>query len=316
MGSLISVIIPVYKVERYLPRCIDSILSQTYKNIELLLIDDGSPDLSGDICDEYAEKDPRVRMFHKENGGVSSARNLGLDEAKGDYIGFVDSDDYIAPGMYEKLVELIEDNNADIAVCGYQKELSDGTFQPYCETEGEILLSQHEQLECLLTNKYYSCSCWDKLFRKELVTDVRFDSTKKHNEDLLFLYEIMKKSNALAYTSEPYYYYCTNEGSASLSGFSDATMDIIYISEYILGDIQKNMPELFPLERREFMRNNITCAKLAVSSGYDNHANLKRIQSNIRRNVMWYLFSSAALGYKYNALLASINWKLFKKFLR
>ena len=117
MGSLISVIIPVYKVERYLPRCIDSILSQTYKNIELLLIDDGSPDSSGDICDEYAEKDPRVRMFHKENGGVSSARNLGLDEAKGDYIGFVDSDDYIAPGMYEKLVELIEDNNADIAVC-------------------------------------------------------------------------------------------------------------------------------------------------------------------------------------------------------
>ena len=116
----ISIIIPVYNVETYIHKCIGSVLAQTYRNIEVILVDDGSPDNSGIICDEYAKKDKRVIVIHKKNGGLSDARNAGIDAATGDYIVFVDSDDYIAPDMIEKLYETQKRNNADITVCGYR----------------------------------------------------------------------------------------------------------------------------------------------------------------------------------------------------
>ena len=119
---MISVIVPVYKVEPYLRQCVDSILGQTYRDIEVLLIDDGSPDRCGEICEEYAGKDARVRVFHTENNGLSSARNLGLREAKGEYIGFVDSDDWIDPDMYEILLRRIEESGTNVSVCGVRSE--------------------------------------------------------------------------------------------------------------------------------------------------------------------------------------------------
>ena len=129
----VSIIVPVYNTERFLNRCIDSVLAQTYSDWELLLVDDGSTDSSGSICDEYATQDSRIRVFHKENGGVSSARNLGLDYARGEWITFVDSDDYIAPDMIEKLYETQKRNNADITVCGYR----------WVDKEGKNLKSFH-----------------------------------------------------------------------------------------------------------------------------------------------------------------------------
>lgn len=111
--KLISIIIPVYKTEQYLKRCVDSVLNQTYQELECILVDDGSPDEAGKICDEYKKKDARIKVIHKENGGLSSARNAGLDIAKGDYIGFVDSDDFIHPQMYEMLVDVLEKQRAE-----------------------------------------------------------------------------------------------------------------------------------------------------------------------------------------------------------
>lgn len=118
--DLISVIVPVYKVERYLCRCVDSIIAQTYTNLQIILVDDGSPDGSGAICDDYAAKDPRITVIHKENGGLSDARNAGLGAARGSYIGFVDSDDYISVDMYEKLYKAIVACNADMSVCNFR----------------------------------------------------------------------------------------------------------------------------------------------------------------------------------------------------
>ena len=118
MQPLISVIIPVYKVELYLRECIDSVLAQTYQNLEVILVDDGSPDQCGSICEQYAEKDNRVCVIHKENGGLSDARNAGIDVAKGEYIGFVDSDDWVAPDMYECLYKASVEYNAEFVVCG------------------------------------------------------------------------------------------------------------------------------------------------------------------------------------------------------
>ena len=118
---LISVIVPVYKVEKYLNQCIESVLAQTYQNLEIILVDDGSPDRSGEICEEYAKKDTRIRVLHKSNGGLSTARNTGLQIISGAYIAFLDSDDYLAPDMYETLYRELIENDADIAVCGFVK---------------------------------------------------------------------------------------------------------------------------------------------------------------------------------------------------
>ena len=316
MDKLISIIVPVYKAEKYLRRCVNSILAQTYQNIEVLLIDDGSPDNSGSICDEYAEKDSRVRVFHKSNSGVSSARNLGLKEAKGQYIGFVDSDDYVLPKMYETLTDLIQSQGADIAICGYQKELENGTFEPYWKEKISCAFNKEQMIPNLLTNKYYTCSVWSMLFSKSVIRSVSFDESRKHNEDLLFIYEAMKRADKSGFTSEVCYCYCTNEGSATTSGFSDTMMDVVYISEYILQDIKVNVPNLYRLERREFMRNNITTAMCGARAGYGNKENKVRIQNNVRKHLMPYLFSSAAFGYKCYALLLSLNWKLFSRAVR
>ena len=163
MNDLISIIVPVYKVEKYLRRCIDSILAQTYQNIEVLLVDDGSPDNSGAICDEYADKDSHVRVFHKPNGGVSSARNLGLMEAKGQYIGFVDADDYIDKTMYEVLLDNLLQEQADISICSYNQEDKNGVFHKHWPREDYLTITGDRQIECLISNQYYTCSCWDRL---------------------------------------------------------------------------------------------------------------------------------------------------------
>ena len=123
--KLVSVIIPAYNIEDYIGRCLDSIISQTYKNLEIIVVDDGSRDYTGEILDNYAKKDRRIKVIHKENGGVSSARNKGIEAAEGDYIGFIDGDDLIEPGMYKTLVDLLEEENADIAHCGYQMVFPD-----------------------------------------------------------------------------------------------------------------------------------------------------------------------------------------------
>ena len=121
MKDLISVIIPIYNVEKYLNKCIDSIINQTYKNLEIILVDDGSPDNCPQICDEYAKKDNRIKVIHKKNGGVSSARNVGLINSTGNYIGFIDPDDYIEPIMYEKLLKVLKESNTLVSMCGFYK---------------------------------------------------------------------------------------------------------------------------------------------------------------------------------------------------
>ncbi len=315
MDKLLSIIVPVYKVEKYLKRCLDSILAQTYKNIEVILIDDGSPDNSGAICDEYALKDNRIRVFHIDNNGVSSARNFGLKKAKGEYIGFVDSDDYIAPEMYEVLVKNLEENNADISICGFSQEDVNGKFYRYWKEDITINLSTDEQIECLLENRYYRCSIWDRIFKKEVLNNVSFPKDIKIYEDMLFDYEAIKNSEKAVYTSTPYYFYCENDSnSAARSPFSDTKMDIIKVCNTIFEDIKINYPELQRIAKNAFVRNNVMCAQLAVSSGYDNKENMKLIQHNIRKYLFSYLFSDAALGYKYSAVLIAISLRLYKAF--
>ena len=309
----VTCIVPVYNIERYLARCVISLLSQTYQRIVLEFIDDGSVDQSSQICDESAMSDPRIVVVHKPNGGVSSARNVGLLLATGDYIGFIDGDDTIKPEMYSTLVSLLEEHNADISICSfYNQSATTGKFDAYCKDDILCTLSQKEQLEYLLQNKLYSCSCWDRIYRRELVADVRFDEHIAHYEDLLFLYQVMKKSSKAVFTSRAFYYYYTNQGSAVNSAFSDKKMSMIDVCEYILEDAKINEPDLYPIAKQEFVRNNLMCAAFAAGSGYRNKAAIERLRKNVRKNLLFYLKQKVAAGYKIQAVSLSISWATFR----
>lgn len=196
----ISIIVPVYKVEKYLRHCVDSILAQTFTDFELLLIDDGSPDNSGAICDEYAEKDNRVRVFHKENGGVSSARNLGLDNAQGKYVMFCDSDDFVRKDWCQKMRNLMVDTRVSIGFCGYQSvDIRTGL-------RGDIQKYSTEEVEYLNRTCFWDIYLknllnmpWNKIFRAEIISNshLSYDESIHYNEDLLFVLDYIKKSSGL-----------------------------------------------------------------------------------------------------------------------
>ena len=190
MEKKISVIVPVYKVEEYLCRCVDSIINQTYKNLEIILVDDGSPDSCGRICDEYAEKDSRIKVIHKENGGLSSARNAGLDIATGDYIGFVDSDDFIDAEMYSMLYEMIK--NADVEISGVNGRsfVEEEHLLPYIAGRKNISKEQscEEAIKGLLLRTFNSSVC-SKLFLGSLFKSRRFEIGKLSEDALLEMLE-------------------------------------------------------------------------------------------------------------------------------
>ena len=169
-ADLISVIVPVYNVEKYLDRCMKSILQQTYHRLEIILVDDGSTDASAAMCDAYARRDSRIRVVHKQNGGLSDARNAGLELAAGDYIGYVDSDDWIEPDMYEYLLENALKYQADIAVCGrVERYVDKEVVRGFSEIE---VLAREPALKYLLQNDLLQNYAWDKLYKQELFQDL------------------------------------------------------------------------------------------------------------------------------------------------
>lgn len=211
MTPKISVIVPVYKVEQYLPRCIDSILAQTFTDFELLLIDDGSPDNSGKICDEYAKKDERIRVFHKENGGVSSARNLGLDKARGEWIAFVDSDDILFPDSLSIYNKEATSNVCDLYIYGFTICFSqDKSLQK--ESGVEYISDSIEVIKSLLRYKRQP-TLWNKLYKASLIGKLRFDSSLKVGEDMIFNIKYISQCNCIKTCNDIVYCYRINQSS-------------------------------------------------------------------------------------------------------
>lgn len=211
----ISIIVPVYNVENYVHRCIDSILNQTFSDFELILINDGSVDNSGKICDDYANKDNRITVMHQENTGQATARNRALDIIKGEYIFFVDSDDWIHPKTLETLLSLSVNTDSDIAACGFQKV---DCFIDYFDLKDEKV----EEYSSM--NFYYYRSNlvnvpWCKLYRKCLFDNMRFPDGKIH-EDVFLIYKIIYRAEKIAYIEYPFYYYFQNTDSTMLKKYS------------------------------------------------------------------------------------------------
>jgi glycosyltransferase involved in cell wall biosynthesis len=217
MSSLISIIVPVYNVELYIEQCIESIISQTYMNIEIILVDDGSTDNSPFVCDEYAKKDSRIKVIHKSNGGLSSARNAGLKKALGDYIGFIDSDDYISPTMFQYLMNNM-DENVGIVSCQIFTD-SYGKIGIFRCGDSINAIKDIKADEYLRESLFLKASfvAWNKLYRKSFIDNIYFEEGR-NNEDVLFLYEIGKRRlndtrNIIREMPERLYYYRMREGS-------------------------------------------------------------------------------------------------------
>lgn len=221
-NPLISVIVPVYHVEAYLEKCIKSIIAQTYKNLEIILVDDGSDDGCPQICDEWAHRDSRIKVIHKKNGGLSDARNAGLELAKGVYIGFVDSDDYIDCTFYEKLYKALVKGNADLSMCNYKMVDCNGNDDKYDNNNlpihDEVLLGKEVFIDKILSGRYgYWVVAWNKLYKKELIVGKKFIVGKYH-EDEYFFNSVMPICKRVACIEQPLYYYVQRSGSIMESG--------------------------------------------------------------------------------------------------
>lgn len=225
----ISIIVPVYNVEKYLNRCLDSILNQIFTDFELILVDDGSTDNSGIICDEYKTKDNRIKVIHKENGGLSSARNAGLDIARGRYIGFVDSDDFISKDMYQILYNEAEKNKADMIMCEFKKvDKNYEAINNNLYKKSDIkLLKKDEILEDMYSDMYdiYVVS-WNKLYDKELFLNLRFPLGKV-NEDEFLAHELIYRSKKIIFANKILYYYVQRVNSIMSSSFNEKRLDIL-----------------------------------------------------------------------------------------
>lgn len=221
---LISVIIPVYNVEKYLHRCLDSVIAQTYQNLENICVDDGSIDDSGKICDQYAVRDARIKVIHQENQGLSAARNRGLDAAEGEYIAFVDSDDYILEGMYKKMLDKLLDYSVDLCVCQWQYEFSDGRQVVKKKNIDPTIYGCKTSLEFarfLYRGNYENgvvVAAWNKLYRRALLDKIRFEG--RIHEDEAFCGRIMAKNISVYVMEEQFYVYAQNGDSLTSKPFS------------------------------------------------------------------------------------------------
>lgn len=244
MNPKISIIVPVYKVEEYLHKCIDSILAQTFTDFELILINDGSPDNCGRICDEYARKDSRVSVIHKENGGQASARNVGIDMAKGEYIGFVDSDDWIEPDMYELLYNLCTENDCDISnICSiiyFKDRIQKNGSHPL------VIHSRSEAMKAMLMGELYDEVVWTKLIKRTLLEDIRFPIGIVY-EDTAFTYKVIHKSKKVCSIGAPKYHYIKREESTMDRAKKNIRIDAVLIYDEMFKFMDKYYPDLTSL---------------------------------------------------------------------
>ncbi len=267
MTPLITIIVPVYNIKDYLPRCVHSITAQTYSNLELILVDDGSTDGTGALCEELAREDERIRVFHKENGGSSSARNLALSHAKGAYIGFVDSDDYVEPDMYEKLLAGIQNYQVQVAQIGRDEIDMEGNRLPnICEPPKEDELISHQDFLKELLMHRGDCSFCTKLFARELLQDREFPMGVL-NEDFHLLVKLLPTiGNIVSLPGQAYHVFC-REGSNTRkqTGFSRVFADNIDNADMVLEMVQSNAA----VSQREVTERgkNVTMTDIAFRFG-------------------------------------------------
>lgn len=266
--DLISVIVPIYKVEEYLDRCVSSIAGQTYSDLEIILVDDGSPDRCPAMCDEWAKKDSRIRVIHKENGGLSDARNAGMRAATGEYISFIDSDDIVAPEFLECLHRATVTKDVDIVACDYFTFLDDQISISINDKPFKVdVVSAEEAIEDILNNRRFRAIAWNKLYRRVIVENEFFEYGRLH-EDEFFTYRMIDKAKRLAYVNAKLYGYRQRAGSI-MNSYSIRHLDSLYANLERIDLISKSYPRLLLKDKLIFCIGcaNHFCASFAVKGG-------------------------------------------------
>lgn len=237
----ISVIIPVYNAAGYLEKCLNSVTGQSYRELEILLVDDGSTDGSGSICDDYAKRDNRIRVVHQENAGVAAARNVGLDMATGDYIGWVDSDDWVEPEMFETMLEAMMSRDADIVICGREEHYPDKSFQ--MGWQQEEVLNKEQAMALLVEDDLVRSYLCDKLWQRELFDGVRMPDLKVF-EDMAIMYQLFKRAECIVCLPDVFYHYEHNEASLTAAPSLKSRMDFYQVSKERYESLMQDFPPL------------------------------------------------------------------------
>lgn len=251
---LISIVVPIYNTEAYLPRCVQSLREQTYRNLEILLIDDGSPDGSGALCDRYAQEDSRIRVVHKENGGLSDARNCGMEILTGEWFTFVDSDDYVLPDYVSYLFGLARDFDCKMSVCGFDVHFSDGN-RVERHSDARYAVSAKEGMERLFYDRFLTVGAWVKLYHRSLMGDIRFPVGRLF-EDAGTTYRFLLSCDRIAVGEASQYIYAMRSESIVTSEFSEKKFDLVELSDRMCEETLALYPELekAALRRKIYVR--------------------------------------------------------------
>ena len=289
-NELISVIVPVYKVEKYIHRCVDSILNQTYWNLEIILVDDGSPDVCPKICDEYAQMDSRIRLIHKKNGGLSSARNAGLDIAQGEYIAFIDGDDYIHPEMLGRLYDALNDSEADMSICNLQYVNEEGhALSKYSDNviKKQILNSDDVFQKSLEYCGQFYIVAWNKLYKSELWKTYRFREGKIHEDEFAF-HHIIGQCRRISCISDIGYYYVQHIGSIMAEQTADKKMDAMEaLMERMAYFKHKNKWKFIPVLDNDCFY--AVCDIKKLHKNYDEKKRFLSLEMEYKSNHQWIL---------------------------
>ena len=312
MSDLISVVVPIYNVEKYLTKCIDSIINQTYKNLEIILVDDGSPDNCGKICDEYKKKDNRIKVIHKKNGGLSDARNEGIKIATGKYIGFIDSDDFVSKDMYKKLYDSIKKYDAEISVCSRNILYENGKVVPYCINDGRVIvMDSTEALKKIFGFRDFDMAAWDKLYSIKLFNKIKYP-VGRINEDYYVTPLLFSKANRIVYIRESLYNYLRRENS--ITSTKTIKFDSIYASNFIVKYYEKNYNSILYIAKTAqtfayigIVNKFIEC-KLMIDKKF-----LKKAQKNAMMNFKSILKNNNVnIIKRFQVLIFCISFNLYK----
>lgn len=261
--DLISVIIPVYKVEKYFDKCIESVINQSYRNLEIILVDDGSPDNCPAMCDNWAKKDNRIKVIHKTNGGLSDARNAGMAVATGEFMGFVDSDDWISSDMYQQLHELLTADGSDIAACGVEMVWEDEIPSYRLTKSGCRFLNQEEAMRAIIEESWLKQPVWYKLYKTALVRDILFPVGKYH-EDVFWSYQAVAKAEKVSVTDRVGYYYVQHNGSIMGESYSLKRLDAIEAKKNRILFIHERFPMLETLTQIDLLFSCMYHGQMAI----------------------------------------------------
>ena len=320
----ISIIIPVYNVEKYLERCVNSVLAQTFADFECILIDDGSLDNCHVICDEFARKDERIKVIHQENRGVSAARNAGLDIAQGEWIGFVDSDDWCDPGMYEFLLDNALKHKADISICGYRTVTENNIVRNFMKNHPKLIMNRKEALQKLCINKYINAVPWNKLINKKLFLYenkiLRYDEDIKYAEDRLLLYFLFKRANKIIYFPQVYYNYFKRSDSVNMlhikKGLTSESMTMFDAYQKML-QVETDKAIRYRILTHEGIFAANSCLRYINYNGFIYDEKFTYLYNIVKKNYFYLLFFGSLKQKVYcNLVFFPFIFKLYSKLRR